>query len=131
MSSRIAGSSEASAEAKAKALGIPKAYGNYEALLDDPDIQVVHNATPNYLHFPVNAAAIAKRKHVVSDKPLAMTAAEAKKLLDQANAGRHRPRGDVQLPRATRSCSRRGSPSPAARSAPRIFSSAITFRTGS
>ena len=67
------------------ALGIERAYGSYEALLDDPDIQVVHNATPNYLHYPVNAAAIAKGKHVVSDKPLAMTAAEARKLLDQAN----------------------------------------------
>jgi predicted dehydrogenase len=82
----IAGSSAASADAKAKSLGVPKAYGSYEALLDDPDVQVVHNATPNYLHYPVNAAAIAKRKHVVSDKPLAMTAAEAKKLLDQAKA---------------------------------------------
>ena len=47
-------------------------------------MQVVHNATPNYLHYAVNAAAIAKGKHVVSDKPLAMTAAEAKALLDQA-----------------------------------------------
>jgi predicted dehydrogenase len=80
----IAGSSDASAKAKAEALGVPKAYGSYEALLADPTIQVVHNATPNYLHYPVNAAAIAKGKHVVSDKPLAMTAAEAKKLLDQA-----------------------------------------------
>ena len=81
----VAGSSEASAKAKADALGARKAYGNYEALLDDPDVDVVHNATPNYLHYPVNAAAIAKGKHVVSDKPLAMTAAEAKKLLDAAN----------------------------------------------
>jgi predicted dehydrogenase len=80
----VAGSSQASAEKKADALGARKAYGSYEALLDDPDIQVVHNATPNYLHYPINAAAIAKGKHVVSDKPLAMTAAEAKKLLDQA-----------------------------------------------
>jgi predicted dehydrogenase len=80
----VAGSSQASADKKAEALGARKAYGSYEALLDDPDIQVVHNATPNYLHYPVNAAAIAKGKHVVSDKPLAMTAAEAKKLLDQA-----------------------------------------------
>ena len=80
----VAGSTQASAEKKAEALGARKAYGSYEALLDDPDIQVVHNATPNYLHYPVNAAAIAKGKHVVSDKPLAMTAAEAKKLLDQA-----------------------------------------------
>ena len=80
----VAGSTQASAEKKAEALGARKAYGSYEALLNDPDVQVVHNATPNYLHYPVNAAAIAKGKHVVSDKPLAMTAAEAKKLLDQA-----------------------------------------------
>lgn len=80
----IAGSSDASARKKADALGVPKAYGSYEALLEDPDIQVVHNATPNYLHFPVNMAAIAKGKHIVSDKPLGMTAAEAKQLLDAA-----------------------------------------------
>jgi predicted dehydrogenase len=80
----VAGSSQASADKKAEALGARKAYGTYEALLNDPDVQVVHNATPNYLHYPVNAAAIAKGKHVISDKPLAMTAAEAKKLLDQA-----------------------------------------------
>ena len=80
----IAGSSDASARKKADALGIERSYGSYEALLDDPDVQVVHNATPNYLHYPVNAAALAKGKHVVSDKPLAMTAAEARTLLDQA-----------------------------------------------
>src|SRR5262245_12343040 len=79
----VAGSSEKSAQAKADALGARRAYGSYEALLNDPDIQVVHNATPNYLHYPINAAAIAKGKHVVSDKPLAMTAAEAKSLRDQ------------------------------------------------
>jgi predicted dehydrogenase len=81
----VAGSSQESAQKKADALGARKAYGSYEALLDDPDVQVVHNATPNYLHYPVNAAAIARGKHVVSDKPLAMTAAEAKTLLDAAN----------------------------------------------
>ena len=80
----VAGSTQASADKKAEAIGARKAYGSYEALLNDPDVQVVHNATPNYLHYPVNAAAIARGKHVVSDKPLAMTAAEAKKLLDQA-----------------------------------------------
>ena len=81
----VAGSSQSSAQRKADALGARKAYGSYEALLDDPEVQVVHNATPNYLHYPVNAAAIAKGKHVISDKPLAMTAAEAKKLVDAAN----------------------------------------------
>ena len=80
----VAGSTQASADRKAEALGARKAYGSYEALLADPDVQVVHNATPNYLHYPINAAAIAKGKHVVSDKPLAMTAAEAKSLVDQA-----------------------------------------------
>jgi predicted dehydrogenase len=80
----VAGSSEESARAKAAALHTPRAYGNFEALMDDPDVHVVHNATPNYLHYRVTAAAIAKGKHVVSDKPLAMTSAEARKLLDQA-----------------------------------------------
>ena len=80
----VADMNEKLAREKADALHVPKAYGSYEALLDDPDIQVVHNATPNYLHYPVNAAAIARGKHVVCDKPLAMTAAEAKKLVDLA-----------------------------------------------
>ena len=80
----VAGSSRESARAKADALHVERAYGSYQELLADPDIQVVHNATPNYLHYAVNAAAIAKGKHVVSDKPLAMTAVEAKSLLEQA-----------------------------------------------
>lgn len=80
----VAGSSDASARAKAEALGARRPYGNYQALIDDPDVQVVHNATPNYLHYKVSSAAIAKGKHVISDKPLAMTAAEAKELLEQA-----------------------------------------------
>src|SRR5262247_3641283 len=80
----VAGSNEASARSKADALHAPRAYGNYEALINDPEVQVVHNATPNYLHYRVSAAAIAKGKHVVSDKPLAMTSVEAKKLLEQA-----------------------------------------------
>ena len=63
----VAGSSQASADKKAEAVGARRAYGSYEALLDDPEIQVIHNATPNCLHDPVNAAAIAKGKHVISD----------------------------------------------------------------
>ncbi len=73
----IAGSSEASARRKADALGVPKGYGSYEALAADPDVHVVHNTTPNHLHGPVILAALAHEKHVVSDKPLAMTSAEA------------------------------------------------------
>lgn len=82
----IAGSSEASARKKADALHVPKAYGSAEALIADPDIQVVHNATPNYLHHPVNLAVIRAGKHIVSDKPLAMTTAEARELVDAADA---------------------------------------------
>ncbi len=80
----VADMNEALAREKANQLHVPKAYGSYEALIADPDIQVVHNATPNYLHYPVNVAAIAKGKHVVCDKPLAVTAAEAKKLVELA-----------------------------------------------
>jgi predicted dehydrogenase len=82
----VADMNEKLAKEKAEALHVPRAYGDFNALLADPDVHVVHNATPNYLHYPVNAAAIAKGKHVVCDKPLAMTAAEAKKLVDAANA---------------------------------------------
>jgi predicted dehydrogenase len=81
----IAASTEASARRKAEELGVPKAYGSYEALVADPDVHVVHNTTPNYLHVPVILAALACRKHVISDKPLAMTSADARRLLDAAN----------------------------------------------
>jgi len=74
------------ARQKAQQLGIPKGYGNYQALLDDPAVEVVHNTTPNFLHYPVSTAAIAKGKHIISDKPLALTAAEARHLRDAANA---------------------------------------------
>lgn len=82
----IADSSDEVARVKADALGVPKAYGSYQALLADPDIHVVHNATPNFLHHPVSMAAIAAGKHIVSDKPLAMTSAQARELLDAADA---------------------------------------------
>lgn len=82
----VAGSSQASADAKAHALGAARAYGKWEDLLADPDVHVVHNATPNYLHFPITAAAIAAGKHVVADKPLALTPAEARELLRLAEA---------------------------------------------
>src|SRR6185369_4046273 len=80
----LAGSSDATARDKAQALDVPRSYGRYEALLEDPDVQVVHNATPNHLHYAVISAALARGKHVVSDKPLAMTAADSKKLVEEA-----------------------------------------------
>jgi predicted dehydrogenase len=80
----VAGSSEASGQHKASSIGARRGYGSYQALIDDPDVHVVHNATPNFLHYEVTSAALRKGKHVVSDKPLAMTAAESKKLVDEA-----------------------------------------------
>jgi predicted dehydrogenase len=80
----VAGSNEESGLRKAEQLGARKGYGSYEALVADPDVHVVHVATPNHLHYPVISAALARGKHVVSDKPLAATAAEAGKLADQA-----------------------------------------------
>ena len=82
----IAGSSVESARQKAKALGVGDAYGDYRHLLADPAIDVVHNTTPNHLHFEVTLAAIEAGKHVVSDKPLALNLAQSLKLRDAAEA---------------------------------------------
>ena len=81
----LATSSDATARAKAQVLGVPRSYGHYEALLDDPGVDVVHVATPNHLHYPVASAAIARGKHVVCDKPLAMTAPDARRLWEAAS----------------------------------------------
>src|SRR5438270_3397940 len=78
----VAASSDASARRKADALGVPRAYGSFEGLIADPDVDVVHNTTPNYLHVPVILAALARGKHVISDKPLTTNAADAPLLLD-------------------------------------------------
>jgi predicted dehydrogenase len=68
-------------EAAAK-LGIPTAYGSYEELLADPDIDAIYNPLPNQLHVPWTTKAAEAGKHVLCEKPLSMTVAEAKTLLD-------------------------------------------------
>src|SRR5579871_1537394 len=82
----IAGSSQQSADKKAKEYKVSRAYGDFHALIADPDVQVIHNTTPNYLHLPVTMAALQARKHVISDKPLAMNPAEGRQLRDAAVA---------------------------------------------
>lgn len=82
----VAASTEASAQARARALGVSKAYGTYEALAADPSVDVVHVTTPNALHGAVIDAALAHGKHVVCDKPLATTPDEARRLRDAARA---------------------------------------------
>lgn len=66
----------------AGALGIPTVYGSYEELLADPDIDAIYNPLPNQLHVPWTARAAEAGKHVLCEKPLSMTVAEAKTLLD-------------------------------------------------
>jgi predicted dehydrogenase len=68
------------ADAKAKELGIPNAY-TFENMLKDDSIQVVHICTPNFLHFPQTKACLLAGKHVVCEKPLANTIAEAEELV--------------------------------------------------
>lgn len=77
----IASRDPAKARAVADRLDIPKAYGGYQALLDDPDIEVVYNALPNHLHLEWSARALEAGKHVLCEKPVAMNAAEARELL--------------------------------------------------
>lgn len=82
----VAGSSQESADRKARELKVERSYGDYRALIADPDIHVIHNTTPNYLHLPVIMAALEAGKHIISDKPLAMNPEEGRKLRDAAVA---------------------------------------------
>ncbi len=74
------------AQAAAERLGIPKAYGSYEALLADPEIDAIYNPLPNHLHVPWSVKAIEAGKHVLCEKPIALTAAEGQILVDAARA---------------------------------------------
>ena len=85
----IASRSLEKAQAAAKQLGIPQAYGSYEALLADSDIDAVYIPMPNHLHVPWSIKALDAGKHVLCEKPISMTWPEAQDLLD---ASRKHPR---------------------------------------
>lgn len=68
------------ARAAADKLGIAKAYGSYEELFADPDIDAIYNALPNHLHVPMTVAAAKAGKHVLCEKPIALNAADAEAL---------------------------------------------------
>ncbi len=77
----IASRDRRKAEETARKLRIPKAYGSYEELLADPQIEAIYNPLPNQLHVPWSIRAAEAGKHVLCEKPLSLTVAEAKTLL--------------------------------------------------
>src|SRR6266568_2126960 len=77
------------AQVTAKQLGISKAYSSYEELLADPDIDAIYNPLPNHLHVPWSIKALEAGKHVLCEKPIALTAAEAQTLADAARQYPH------------------------------------------
>jgi predicted dehydrogenase len=77
----IASRSLDKAKAAAKAAGIPKAYGNYDTLLDDPDIDAIYNPLPNTLHDEWTRKAADRGKHILCEKPLTPTARECEALV--------------------------------------------------
>ncbi len=76
----IASRDHATAQATATRLGIPTAYGSYDALLADPNLDAIYNPLPNHLHVPWTIKALAAGKHVLCEKPIALTAAQAQEL---------------------------------------------------
>jgi predicted dehydrogenase len=77
----IASRDHAKAKAAAKALGIATAYGSYEELLADPEIDAIYNPLPNHMHVPWTIKAAEAGKHVLCEKPISLTVAEAETLL--------------------------------------------------
>jgi predicted dehydrogenase len=75
---------QATADAAAAELHIPKAYGNAEDMLKDREIDAIHVATLNHLHYPLAKKAMEHGKHVLCEKPLAMESAQAQDLLETA-----------------------------------------------
>jgi predicted dehydrogenase len=76
----IASRTEASARVAADRLGIPRAYGSYQVLLADTEIEAIYNPLPNHLHVPLTLQAAEAGKHVLCEKPIAIDAVEAERL---------------------------------------------------
>src|SRR5262245_47332986 len=74
------------AKSIASKLGIEKAYGSYEELLADPDVDAIYNPLPNHLHVSWSIKAIEAGKHVLCEKPIGMSVVEAEQLFEVAAA---------------------------------------------
>jgi predicted dehydrogenase len=72
------------ADKKSRQLGIAKAYGNYRDMLDNKEIDVIHNCTPNFMHLQVNKDILNAGKHCISEKPLGMNSRESAELVTLA-----------------------------------------------
>jgi len=81
----VAEAEEGLAREKAEQLHIPNAYGDYHKILDDPEIEVVHNCTPNFLHYEINQEIMEAGKNIISEKPLAMDSEESASLVKKAS----------------------------------------------
>ncbi|MGI9427848.1 MAG: Gfo/Idh/MocA family protein [Bythopirellula sp.] len=82
----IASRNLATAQSVAQQLGIPYAYGSYQELIQDPDVDAIYNPLPNHLHVPISLQAIEAGKHVLCEKPIALTSTEGQTLVDAAKA---------------------------------------------
>lgn len=82
----VLGSTLERGEARAHALGVDRAYPSLEAILDDPSVQVVHVTSPNHLHVPQARQILDAGRHVVCEKPLAMSVQDSAELVDLAAA---------------------------------------------
>jgi predicted dehydrogenase len=80
----VASRSQAAADAYAREKKIPRAYGSYEALLADPEIDVIYNPLPNHLHAEWTIKAVEAGKHVLCEKPLALSVAEVDAIMTAA-----------------------------------------------
>ena len=95
----IASRSLEKAQRTALALDIPRAYGSYDELIADPEIEAIYNPLPNHLHVPLTLRAAAAGKHVLCEKPIALSASEAEALrvaaarvhIEEAFMVRHHP----------------------------------------
>ncbi len=86
------------AEEAAQRLGLPGSYPDLEAALADPGVDIIHVTSPNQFHYPQVKAILGAGKHVICEKPLAVTSDESRELVGLAAHLRSHHRGQLQHP---------------------------------